>query len=112
LQLAGVGIKRQNGAGVEIVAGANVAIIIGPGIAGAPVNQTEIRIEGAGEPGGAASALPRSGLLPGLVAGLAGRRDGIEAPGALPGRDVIRVQKSADPGLGARDADDHLILYD
>ena len=39
-------------------------------------------------------------------------RDGVEAPRALAGLRVVRVDESADAVLGAGDADDHLVLDD
>ena len=40
-QLAGIGIERDHGIAVEVVAGAVVAVPIGPGIADAPVGQIQ-----------------------------------------------------------------------
>ena len=73
LERAGVGVERDDRVGVEVVAVAIVAVEIGAGIAGAPVDQVERRIVGAGDPGGAAAALPRV-AFPGLAALLARAR--------------------------------------
>ncbi|KAF0187433.1 MAG: hypothetical protein FD165_2913, partial [Gammaproteobacteria bacterium] len=43
-QLAGVGVERNDGLSVEIVAGTLVGVPVGPRIADAPVREVEFRI--------------------------------------------------------------------
>src|SRR4051795_5318682 len=71
-QLAGLDVEREHGARVEVVARSPVA---GPrpGIPGAPVRETERRIEAARDPNRRAARLPRV-ARPGFVTGLAGPR--------------------------------------
>ena len=41
LQLSRVGIQRDDGAGIEIVAWPRISVPVGPGVPGAPVNEIE-----------------------------------------------------------------------
>ena len=122
-QLAGVGVERDDRIGVEVVAWPLRAVVVGAGVADAPIRQVELRIVGAGHPDRAAAVLPGVGIaealrvgfgqrLPRLVAGLAGRRNRVEAPCLLAGRRVVGGDEAADAVLAAADADDHLVLDD
>src|SRR5439155_21097356 len=106
----GIGVQRDDAFTVEIVSGASVAIPIGARIADAPISEVQLRIVRAGYPYRAASGLP--GVPgPGLVAGLAGSRYGIEAPDFLPGADVVGGDETADTELTPGRAYDHLVFY-
>ena len=107
-QLAGVGIKRDQRAGVQIVAFACVAIVIGTGISGSPVDDVEGGIVCAGNPGRRAARLPTL-ALPGFVSSLAGAGHSPEAPQAAPGVRVVCIEKSANAELAARDPDQHFV---
>ena len=100
LQFAGVAIQRHERARVEIVARARIGVPIGAGIADAPVDGVRLGIVRAGYPGGTATGLPAI-AEPRIVAGFAGRGDRIEAPGALAGARIVRVEEAADAGLTA-----------
>src|SRR5262249_33685721 len=58
VELAGVGIQREQGVGVEIVSGATLAAIGRSGIASWPENLIGCRIVGAGIPGRGAADFP------------------------------------------------------
>ena len=57
---------------------------VGAGVPDAPIEQVQVGIVGAGEPDRAASPLPGI-AFPSVVVGLAGPRNGVEAPGSLAG---------------------------
>ena len=94
-ELAGIGIERDHGIGIEIVAGALRGIPVGAGIAGAPVDQVQIRIVGTCDPDRAAAVLPIVSA-PAFVSGLAGSGNGIEPPGFLARFAVKSGDESAD----------------
>src|SRR6185503_19236515 len=96
---------------VQVVALAALAVIVGTGIADAVIREVELRIVGARHPDAGAAALPRV-AGPRVVAALAGPRNGVEAPRALPGLRVVGVDEAADAVLAAGDADNHLVLDD
>src|SRR5260370_1021462 len=86
VHVAGVGIVGDGAVGVEIVARPIGRVEHRHRIAGAPDRLVGGGIVGAGHPDGAAAGLPRIGVaLPGLAAGLAGRRNGEFAPHQLAG---------------------------
>ena len=110
-ELAGIGIERDEGVGVEIGAHAIAAVEIRRGIAGAPVDQIEVRIVGAGVPGGTAAQLP--GIArPCFGAGLAGRGNRVEAPDQLAGLGVEGVEIAAVGDFASGDAGDDFILHE
>ena len=111
LEHAGVGVERDHRVGVEVVALAVLAVEVRAGVAGAPVDQVQRRVERAGHPRGAAAALPRV-AFPALAALLARAGHHPEAPGALAGGGVEGVDEAADAVLGAGDADHDLVLDD
>src|SRR5207249_2179358 len=80
-EAAGGGVERDDGTGIQIVALTGVAVVIGSWIAGAPVNEVQLRIVGTGDPRGRAAGLPTL-LVPGFVSWLARARDSPEAPQA------------------------------
>ncbi len=110
LQGAGFGVERDHGAGIQVVAGPDVAVPVGRRIADRPVEEVELRVERTGQPGRTATGLPGV-ILPGLAAGVAGRRNRVEAPDPLAGCRVIGIDESADARLRAADADDDLVVY-
>ena len=111
VHLAGVGIPRDHAVGVEIVARPVGRIEHRHRIAGAPDHLVGGEIVGAGHPHGAAAGLPGVVLvLPGLAAGLAGRRNHIFAPDELAGRGIERRDEVAHAAVAAGGADDDLVL--
>src|ERR1044071_229330 len=93
-ELAGIGIQSDQRAGGEIVTLAAIAIVVGAGIAGAPVDQIESRVVGAGDPSGRATGFPAI-ALPGVMTGLTGTGHRPEAPEAAAGLRVVSVQETA-----------------
>ena len=84
LQLAGVGVERDDRVGIEVVAGPLIGIPVGPRIADAPVGQVQRRIVRTGDPDRAAAVLPRV-ALPGFVPGSPGAGNRVEPPELLAG---------------------------
>ena len=111
LELSGIGIDGEHGAGVKIVAGAEIAVVVRPRIARSPIDEIQIRVIGAVVPGGGPAGLPRI-AGPGSEAGLAGLRDGVEAPEMLAGGRVVGVEESGNAVLAASHSDDELIFDD
>src|SRR5438132_1433692 len=110
LDLAGIRVKGDDGARVEIVAGVHVAR---PGrrIAGLPVRQVEVGIVVSREPDRRSTGLP--GVpRPGVVARLAGSGDGVGPPDFLPGARIESGDVTADPELTAGHPDDDPSLRD
>src|SRR6202011_2927018 len=88
-------------------------VVVGAGIADALVERIGLGIIGRGFPDRAAAVLPTVlAVLPGLVAGLAGARDGVGAPRHLAGVEVGRLDIAADAELAAGGADDREIADD
>src|SRR5438132_7253900 len=102
LQLARVERERHYARRVQIVAGAHVAVPSRTRVAGSPVDQIQLRVVGAGDPGGAAASLPGV-ACPGFRAGLAGRGDRVEAPRSAACGGVIRVDETANAVLTSGD---------
>src|SRR5579859_126521 len=109
LELAGIGIERDDAVGVEVGAFAGIAIEISRGIADAPIEQIQLGIIRAGEPGGASARFPAI-AGPGLVAFLARGGNGPETPGAAAGVDVESREIAAMSGIAAGDADHHFVF--
>src|SRR5271163_3046779 len=87
--LAGVGVECEEGIGVEIVADAVEAVEVVDGGASGDVDGAALFVEGhAGPVVGGAGDLPCV-FGPGLVAGLAGKRNGVEDPAKLTSMDVV-----------------------
>ncbi len=110
VQLAGVGVEREQGIGVEVVAGASFAAIRRRGISGGPENLIRGGIVGPRIPCRCATDLPRI-AFPGVVAGLSGTGNGVETPFALAGIGVVGIDESADAILSAGNADDDQVLH-
>ena len=108
-QLAAVRIQGEERAGVEVVSRTNVSVVIRPGIPRAPVEQVQLGIVRAGQPGRGSAVLPRV-ASPRLRPGFARRRHGPEAPDPIARPWVVRIEKSANATLSASDADNHLVL--
>src|SRR6202008_3556871 len=80
--LAGGRLQRDDAGGVEIVALAVLTIEIRGRVAGAPVDQVQLRIVGAVHPWRAPAVHPAV-ALPGVVAFLARPRNDVEPPALL-----------------------------
>ena len=65
------------------------------GLRDAPVGEVEIGIVAAGDPGVAAGARHVGQRAPGIAAGLAGARDGVELPQLLAGLGVVGADEAA-----------------
>ena len=109
-QLACICIERDHGAAIEIVAAAVVAVPVRTGISDAPIGQVEIRIVGSGNPHGSSTVHPGVGR-PGVVAGLAGPRNGVEAPHFFAGLHIVGRKKTADTVLTAVGTNEHLVAH-
>ncbi len=112
VHLAGVGIPGDHAVGVEVVARTIGGVEHGNRIAGAPDHLVGGGVVGACHPHRPAAGLPGDlGLvLPGLAAGLAGRRDHVFAPDHLAGRAVERRDEVAHAAVAPGGADDDLVL--
>ena len=112
--LAGVGVEGQQGIGVEIVAHAVAAVEIDDRGAGGGVDDAALGVERhAGPVVGRARGLP--GIRrPGLVSGLAGTRNGVEAPANGAGAHVEGANIAGRRGMGFRVAptDDDQVFVD
>lgn len=112
--LAGVGVESEEGVGVEVVAEAVEAVEVVDGGAGGDVDDAALFVEGhAGPVVGGAGDLP--GVFgPGLVAGFAGKGDGVEDPAELAGVDVVGADVAVQGrfGLGRAEADDDHVFID
>src|SRR5207247_1877491 len=108
--LAGVGVERDDGRRVEVVAGMHVA---GPWprVAGPPEREIELRIVVRGEPDRDAAGLPRV-AFPRVVTRLARSRDRVGLPGLLAVARVEGGDVAADAELAARGPDHDLALRD
>ena len=108
--LAGGGVERQHGIGVEIVAEAGAALVVGGGVTGAPVDGVGIGIVGSCHPRRAPAGF--SGLAgPGGAVGVARLRYGMCPPQAFPGFCIIGVQKTVERAFAGRDPDNDLVTH-
>src|SRR5262249_61802553 len=112
LQFSSVRVDGEQRARVEVVAGAIVAVVIRIGIAGAVVQQVEIRIVAAGHPRGRAASRSVLRVWPRLAGGLAWIRNRVEPPDARACRRVVGVDVAAARKIAAGDADDDLVPDD
>ena len=96
---------------VEVVAEPHVAVPVRAGVAGAPVDEVEVGVVGAGDPARRAAGAPRL-AGPGLVVGMVGAGNGPRAPREVAGRRVVGVDEAADAELAAGDARHDLALDD
>src|SRR5262245_40904545 len=111
LQLPAIRIERQQRTCIKVVTRPNVAVVIRAGIARAPVNKVQFRIEGAGYPGRSSAVLPCiAAPLPGLRARFARCWYRPEAPYPLAGFRIVSIEESANAAFCARDSHDHLIF--
>ena len=111
LQLAGIGVERDDAVAVQVVAEPHAAVPIRRGVAGAPEREIRLGIVGGRVPDRGAALAPRV-AGPRVVAGLAWRRDRVEAPSLLARLRVERGDVAADPHVAAGRADDHFVLDD
>ena len=93
LDLAGVGVNREDGAGVQVGSLAHIAGQHRVRVAGAPVHQVQRWIVGAGQPDGTAALGHRFGAGPCLRPGLAGLGDGVQPPQYFAGVGIERVHR-------------------
>ena len=112
LQRAGVGVERDGGIGVQVVARAHIGVPIRRGIPDAPDDEVQLGVIGSGDPGGTAALLPGVGSTPRLVTFFARAGNGVESPAALPGGDIVGVKEAADAVFAACDPGDHHVLDD
>ena len=90
--LARVAIEGQDRVGVQVVAQPHLAAVVGAGVAGAPVDEVQLRIVRAGDPGRRPARAPRISQ-PCLVVGMVRTRNGVGPPGALAGLGVVRIEE-------------------
>ena len=109
--LARVAVQREHRVGVQVVAQPHLAAVVGAGVAGAPVDEVELGIVRAGDPGRRPAGAPRV-AQPRLVVGMIGPRNRVRPPRAFAGLRVVRVEEPADAELPARDARHHPVLDD
>src|SRR5262245_27096364 len=103
-QLAGLVPNRQNAGRVQHLSPAAIGRVVGLGIAGAPVDEVNLRVIRAVLPCRSATVFPRvwNVLGPGLGAWLAGRRDGVAAPEMLAGIRIPAIEEPARCAVAAR----------
>src|ERR1019366_8265026 len=110
--LAGIGMERQQGIGEEVVARAVGAVEIAGGGSGGDVEDSALRVDRhAGPVVGGAGVGP--GILgPGVVAVLAGMRNGVETPAQLAGANIEGANVASGGGerLGSAATDNQQIL--
>jgi hypothetical protein len=110
LQFTRVGVERDGGIGIEIVAEASSAVRYRTGVPGAPVGQVEIRVVRPGVPYSTASGLP--GIArPGLTARLTRCWNGVKAPDFFSCCHLECSDEAADGTFGPADTNYHLVLY-
>ena len=110
-QLSRVGIHRDEGTGVEVIARPHIAVPVGARIPDSPIDQVRFRIVRAGGPDGS-PAMPPGIAAPAVMARLTRLRNGMEAPDFFPGLRGIRRQIAADSQFSARRSHDDFIFYD
>ena len=108
-QLAGGRIKGNERTAVQVVAGAIVAVPVRGRIAGAPVEQVQLRVVRPAQPRGSPARLPAV-AAPRVVPLLAGSRHRVEPPQAPSGPGVVGVEEAAHAGFAPADADDDLAV--
>ena len=112
--LAGVRIEREERVGEQVVAGTVGAVEIGRGGAGGDEDESTFYIDCHSRPVVGAARVGPGVLRPGVVAVLAGTRNGVERPAKPPGADVVGADVAARcrQALGRPAADDVQILVD
>ena len=114
-QLAGIGVERQARVRVQRVA-VGAAYRAGPrlGLGGGPVDDVQLRVVAAGDPGVAAGPEAQGQIAPGVPARVFGARDRRGAPDLFAGRRIVAGDE-ADVVLvaaAAGDAGDQLAVGD
>ena len=109
--LAGVAVEGEHRVGVEVVAQPHLAAVVGAGVAGAPVDEVQLGVVRAGDPGRRPARPPRV-AQPRAVVGVVGPGNGVGAPLALAALGVVGVEEAADAELAAGDARHHPVLHD
>src|SRR4029077_355744 len=105
LDLAGVSVESNGAVSVEVVAWPISTVPVRPWIADAPIDQIELGVVRAGNPGRPAARLPGVvTILPAVVAGLALSRDRVGAPHLLAGLQIGSGEPTANSVLGTRNA--------
>ena len=111
LERAGVRVECDHRVGVQVVAGALIGVPVRTRIADAPVGEIEFRVVRPGDPHRATAVFP--GVAgPGIVPGLAGSWNRVEAPRFFSRFRVEGRDEAADAELGPADADDHFVFHD
>ena len=91
---------EPGGVGGQVVSRAHIAVPVRARVPDTPVQQVQLGIVGAGEPGGAGAGFPAV-PSPGIVAVFARSRDGVESPQAVAGLGIVGVHKTPDTGFAA-----------
>src|SRR5215831_744404 len=111
--LAVVGGDCEHARGPFVVAWAIFRVPIGAGIADALVESISFGIVSGCLPNRRSAVLPAFlAVLPGLVTGFAGTRNGVRAPGRLAGVEIGRLDEAANAELATRRADDGKVADD
>ena len=111
LELAAGAVDGHGRVRVEVVAEPHVAVPVRSRVAGAPVDDVEVGVVGAGDPARRSAGAPRV-AGPGLVVRMVGAGNRPGPPDLVARRRVVRIDEAADAVLAARDARHHLVLDD
>ena len=111
LQRTRIGVERHDAARVEVVARPHITVHVRPRIAGAPIDQVQIRIVRPRNPGRTPAALPGV-AVPGLVSRLTRTRHRPEPPNAVTGLGVVGIQKISRAELRPGDPHQNHVLDD
>src|SRR5262245_26388621 len=113
LDLAVARRDREHARRPLVIAGPVFGVPVGAGVANALIERVGVGVIGGSFPDRRPAVLPAFlAVLPGLVAGLAGTRDRVGAPDALPGVEIGAVDEAADAVFAAGGADDGHIAHD
>src|ERR1051326_3933257 len=110
-ELAGIGVECHDRARIEVVPWTWISIPVGAGVSRTPISQVEFRIVAAGGPNGTAAMSPGVSA-PGLVAGLAGFGNHVEAPLFVAGFGIERRDVAANAIFTACGTKNDLIFRD
>ena len=108
--LSRVGVERQQGIAVEVVAEPDITVEIWTGVSGSIEHEVRVRIVGAGRPH--AGAGRGADVRPGVPSWFPRPRNGHRPPDALAGLHVVGVDETGNQVLPAGDTDDELVLDD
>ncbi len=111
-QLAGVGFDGEQRDRVQRIAAAARCRAPRRRLARREVHELQLRVVARGVPGRGAERRPAFVLGPGLEAGLAFARRGVERPEPRAVRGVVRLELAARREVAARVADEHLAVGD